>query len=148
MGLARYPEGGNTASLVLHRLPLVCLSLLHSKNLPKASLIRWEFVTPKQSSQVIPPFLLTTAGYSALIALEAAALLFAIRWLQNILKYGFTKSLKSKRCEKSVLFLPFLLHVLIDILLTLAAGIFFRFHVKQLELKSVVSNGGNSNLDL
>merc|ERR1711934_859739 len=75
VGLARYPKGESTANLVLQRFPLV-----------------------------VPPFLLATAGYSALIALEAAALLLAIR------------------CEKSFLFLPFLLHGLMDILLTLAAG--------------------------
>jgi len=75
VGLTRYPEGGSTANLVLQRLPLV-----------------------------VRPFLLAAAGYSALIALEAAALLLAVR------------------CEKSILFLPFLLHGLMDILLTLAAG--------------------------
>jgi len=75
VGLTRYPEVASTSSLVLQRLPLVA-----------------------------SPFLLATAGYSALIALEAAALLLAIR------------------CKKSILFLPFLLHGLMDILLTLAAG--------------------------
>jgi len=76
VGLSRYPEDpGSAAKILLHRLPLV-----------------------------VPPFLLATAGYSALLALEAGVLLIAIR------------------CEKSILCLPFLLHGLMDILLTLAVG--------------------------
>ena len=38
-----------------------------------------KLLSNRHPSKVVPPFLLAAAGYSALIALEAAALLIAIR---------------------------------------------------------------------
>ena len=39
--------------------------------------------TNEHPSKVVRPFLLAAGGYSALIALEAAALLLAVRWMEN-----------------------------------------------------------------